>query len=216
MSRTSLMTATLMRREKSLFPHISRRLLRRRRGQALVEFAIFIVLLANLLAGVVDIGGLLGDHASMVFAARQGARTASVLGNLGKSDCATVGAVQAAITNLPNVTLTRIIIYKAGANGLPVDTITQESYPGNTQCNAATGTLTQIPSPDGYHPDQRNNRPLVEDSVGVELDYTYAFPLPFLPIGAVSSINLSDYAVMPIDPTGVASPQPTPTTVAGA
>lgn len=214
MSLMSLMTATPMRREQPLLPLIFRGLRRRRRGQALVEFAIFIVLLANLLAGVVDIGGLLGDHASMVFAARQGARTASVLGNLGKSDCATVGAIQAAITNLPNVTLTRIIIYKAGADGMPIDAVTQESYPGNTQCNASTGTLTQTPSPNGYPPSQRNNQPLLEDSVGVELDYTYAFPLPFLPIGAVSSINLSDRTVMPIDPTGVASPQPTPTTIA--
>lgn len=186
---------------------------RRQRGQALVEFAIFIVILANLLAGVVDIGGLLGGHVGMVYAARQGARTAAVLGNLGKADCATVGAIQAAIANLPNVTLNRIIIYKSGANGLPIDATTQESYPGNTQCNAVTGTVTQTPSPDGYHPDQRNNQPLLEDSVGVELDYIYSFPLPFLPIGAVSTISLSDRAVMPINPTGIASPQPTPTTL---
>ncbi len=205
MSRTSRITGTLMR--------LSRVRRRRQRGQALVEFAIFVVILVNLLAGVVDIGGLLSDHVSMVYAARQGARTAAVLGNLGKADCATVGAIQAAIANLPNVTLTRIIIYKAGADGLPIDTTTQESYPGNTQCDATTGTLTQTPSPNGYPPAQRNNQPLLEDSVGVELDYTYSFPLPFLPIGAASSINLSDRAVMPINPTGVASPQPTPTTI---
>lgn len=205
-------TAMLMRRKQPLravFSHLRRR----QRGQALVEFAIFVVILANLLAGVVDIGGLLGDHVSMVYAARQGARTAAVLGNLGKADCATVGAIQAAIANLPNVTLNRIIIYKSGANGLPIDATTQESYPGNTQCNASTGAVTNTPSPDGYHPDQRNNRPLLEDSVGVELDYTYSFPLPFLPIGAVSTISLVDRAVMPINPTGVASPQPTGTTV---
>ncbi len=207
MSRTSRLTGALMRLSR-----VRRR--RRQRGQALVEFAIFVVILANLLAGVVDIGGLLSDHVSVVFAARQGARTAAVLGNLGKADCASVGAIQAAISNLPNVTLNRIIIYKAGANGLPIDATTQESYPGNTQCNAAAGTLTQAPSPDGYHPDQRNNQPLLEDSVGVELDYTYSFPLPFLPIGAASSIALSDRAVMPINPTGVASPQPSPTTTA--
>jgi hypothetical protein len=205
MSRTSRIIGTLLR----LSP-VRRR---RQRGQALVEFAIFVVILVNLLAGVVDIGGLLSDHVSVVYAARQGARTAAVLGNLGKADCAAVGAIQAAIANLPNVTLNRIIIYKAGADGLPIDATTQESYPGNTQCNAVAGTLTQTPAPDGYHPDKRNNQPLIEDSVGVELDYTYAFPLPFLPIGAASTMDLSDHAVMPINPTGVASPQPSPTTI---
>ncbi|HEX8036418.1 MAG TPA: TadE family protein [Ktedonobacterales bacterium] len=206
-------TAALMRREQPVRPLISRLRRRRERGQALVEFAIFVVILANLLAGVVDIGGLLGGHVGMVFAARQGARTAAVLGNLGKADCATVGAVQAAVANLSGITLTRIIIYKAGAFGFPIDATTRETYPGNTQCNPVTGALTNTPSPDGYHPDQRNNQPLLEDSVGVELDYTYSFPLPFLPIGAVSTISLTDHAVMPINPTGVASPQPTGTTL---
>lgn len=211
------MTAPPVHHRQPVPPFLSRlrsRLRCRQRGQALVEFAIFIVILANLLAGVVDIGGLLGAHVDMVFAARQGARTAAVLGNLGKADCATVGAIQAAIANQPNVTLNKIIIYKAGANGLPIDATTRETYPGNTQCNAGTGTVTQTPSPDGYHPDQRNNQPLLEDSVGVELDYTYAFPLPFLPIGAVSTFSLVDRAVMPINPTGVASPQPTGTPLA--
>lgn len=211
MRRIANTTNTTTCRNVSIQRLLARWRHRRQRGQALVEFAIFVVVLANLLAGVVDIGGLLGDHVSVVYAARQGARTAAVLGNLGKADCAAVGAIQAAIANLPNVTLTRIIIYKAGADGLPIDTTTQESYPGNTQCNATAGTLTQTPAPDGYHPDKRNNQPLIEDSVGVELDYTYSFPLPFLPIGAASSINLLDRAIMPINPTGVASPQPTPT-----
>lgn len=186
---------------------------RRQRGQALVEFAIFVVVLANLLAGVVDIGGLLGDHVSVVYAARQGARTAAVLGNLGKADCATIGAIQAAVANLPNVNLNRIIIYKAGADGLPIDATTRASYPGFTQCNATTGTLTFTPSPNGYPPNLRNNQPFIEDSVGVELDYSYSFLLPFLPIGAASTISLVDRAIMPINPTGVASPQPTATTL---
>jgi Flp pilus assembly protein TadG len=197
----SRITAMVPRRN---VPTLFALLRRRDRGQALLEFAIFVVLLANLLAGVVDIGGLLSDHVSLVYAARQGARTAGVLGNLGKSDCATVGAVQAAVANLPNVALTRIIIYKSGVTGLPINGTTLESYPGNTQCDPTTGTPTQTPSPDGYHAANRNNQPFLEDSVGVELDYTYTFPLPFLPIGAASNISLVERAVMPINPTGTA------------
>jgi Flp pilus assembly protein TadG len=205
-------TATLLRREQPMRPLISRLRRRRERGQALVEFAIFVVILANLIAGVVDIGGLLGGHVGMVFAARQGARTAAVLGNLGKADCATVGAIQAAVANLQGITLNTIIIYKAGANGLPIDNTTRDVYPGSAQCNPTTAAISPGASLSGYLPAQRNNQPLLEDSVGVELDYTYSFPLPFLPIGAVSTISLVDRAVMPVDPTGVASPQPTATT----
>ncbi|MGZ3714928.1 MAG: TadE/TadG family type IV pilus assembly protein [Ktedonobacterales bacterium] len=205
-------TATLMRREQPMRPLISR-LRRRERGQALVEFAIFVVILANLIAGVVDIGGLLGGHVGIVFAARQGARTAAVLGNLGKADCATVGAIQAAVANLPGITLNTIIIYKAGVTGLPINGTTRDVYQGNAQCDPTTAVITPAATLSGYLPNQRNNQPLLEDSIGVELDYTYAFPLPFLPIGAVSTISLVDRTVMPINPTGVASPQPTATTV---
>src|SRR5215469_1223920 len=90
---------------------------RHQRGQALIEFSLFFLFLVTLVAGIVDIGGLLNDHISLEYAARQGARTGSVLGNQGSADCAIIGAVNAAVSSMPNLQVTSIKIYQAGNNG---------------------------------------------------------------------------------------------------
>ena len=47
------------------------------------------------------------------------------------------------------------------------------------------------------------NTPYQEDSVGVEVDYSYAFQFPLLGGGTFLS---SDYTVMPINPVGLTLP----------
>jgi hypothetical protein len=195
------------------------RALRRRgqRGQALIEFAMFFLFLMYLLAGTTNIGGLLNDHITIEYATRQGARTGAVLGNQGgasgtAADCAIIGAIDAALVGLPNVTLNQITIYKAGADGKPIDATTMDVYAGNATCSVSSGVDTISPAmlnpPGGYLPAARNNQPYVEDSLGVQIDYTYAFNFPLLPGG---TFNASDYAVMPVDPIAIPSPVPTPT-----
>src|SRR5262249_4817973 len=88
------------------------------RGQALVEFSMVFIIIMFLIAGIVDIGGLLSDHVSLEYAARTGARTASVLSNKSTSaDCAIVGAIDTALTSMPNVQLSQITIYQADSQG---------------------------------------------------------------------------------------------------
>jgi len=194
-----------------------RRRRRRQRGQALLEFAMFFLFLTYLLAGTTNIGGLLNDHISVEYATRQGARTGAVLGNQGgvsglAADCAIIGAIDAALVSLPNVTPNQITIYKAGADGQPIDTTTMDIYAGNSTCSVSGGVDTISPTilnpPGGWVPSSRSNQPYLEDSLGVRLDYTYSFNFPLLPGG---SFNASDYSVMPIDPVAIPSPIPTPT-----
>ncbi len=202
-----------------MMPQGRRHRRRGQRGQALLEFAMFFLFLMYLLAGTTNLGGLLNDHLSIEYATRQAARTGAVLGNQGgtsgfAADCAIIGAIDAALVNIPNLTVNKITIYKAGADGQPIDTTTMDVYAGNSTCSVSGTTDTISPTilnpPGGYPPANRNNQPYTEDSLGVKVDYTYSFNFPLLPGG---SFNASDYAVMPIDPIAVPSPMPTPTPI---
>jgi TadE-like protein len=192
-----------------------RHLLRRRRspGQAMVEFATFFVFIMLIIAGVVDIGGLLDDHVSIEYATRQGARTAAVMGTQVNADCAIIGAIDAALAGMPNMQLNQLIIYKAGADGLPQGASSETTYAGSTICTVVNNapSLSLPPILNNYPPSIRSNTPFTEDSVGIELDYTYTFQLPLLGSGTFSS---SDQAVMPVSPITVPTvPPPVPTPV---
>jgi hypothetical protein len=140
-----------------------------------------------LLAGVVDIGTLLDDHMDIVYAARQGARTGSVLGNNAQADCAILAATQSALLNQPNLTVTSIIIYKADPSGN--NTGSADVYAAPFNCSS--------PSSASWPPASRNNTIYREDSIGVEIDYTYQFQFNWFGAGPLAG---SDHAVYPIGP----------------
>lgn len=184
------------------------------RGQALVETALFFTILMLLVAGAVDVSSLINDHLNVVYAARQGARTGSLLGNRLDSDCAIIGAVQAALTNEPNLTVNQITIYQAGPSGRPISNAARNVYPGNTRCfvTANTATISPAALSAGWPASARKNDPFYEDSIGVQIDYTYTYQFQFIGSGTFSS---ADWAVMPIQIAGVPSPVPTPTPIKG-
>ncbi len=196
----------------------TRRHSRLSRGQALVEFTTFFVFIVFMLAGVIDTAGLLDDHINIVFAARQGARTAAVMGKNSAADCAVIGAVNAAMATMPNVQITKIHIYQADQSGKPAvsgGNTVEEVYPGGTTCVVNNGVPT-ITYPAGYTGAQptvnnypysnRNNTPFTEDSVGLQLEYTYSFRLSFFSPFDQSTFSASDAAVMPISPVSVPTP----------
>jgi Flp pilus assembly protein TadG len=170
----------------------------------LVEFAIFFSLLMLLVAAATDETGLLNDHLNLVYAARQGARTAAVLGNNDEADCAAIGAVQAALSNAPSLTVTRIVIYQASATGVPVSNAVRNVYSGTSRCQVVSGVATVVPAAlsIGWAPSARNTTPFIEDSVGVQIDFNYTFQFQLLGSGTLSG---TERAVMPL---GVAGLQP--------
>jgi len=104
----------------------------RQQGQALVEFAVLVSMMFILLAGAVDLGSLLDSHLAIVYATRQAARTGAEEDTNPGADCAVLGAVYAATQNQTLVTVTRIVIFKADANGNP--TANEQVYAGNPGC----------------------------------------------------------------------------------
>lgn len=188
----------------------------RRRGQALIEFALLFPAIMLLLAGVADVGLLLDAHISGIFAARQGARTGSVIGNVAdpKADCAIVGAVHSVLVNQPSLTVNEITIYKAAANGQ--STGTAQYYIGTADCqngNIVDSTncdLTVVPPncptisalPGSTWPSpSRIVTPYCEDSLGVKIDYSFTFQFGLLGSGP---FPVSDYAVFPMNPAPTA------------
>jgi len=62
----------------------------------------------------------------------------------------------------------------------------------------------------GWPPSARSNQPFYEDSLGVQIDYSYTFQFQLVGGGTFTS---SDRAIMPIEVVGIASPAPTPTPI---
>lgn len=188
----------------------ARRRRQRQRGQALIEFAMFFLILLYLLAGGTNITFLLNTHLNIVYAARQGARTGAVLGNQGgvtgyDPDCAVIGAVDAAVAGMPNLRINKITIYLAGPTGQTVSPALQDRYLGTATCVVTGSVPSIVPSSailiQGWLPAARNNLPFTADSLGVRIDYTYTFQFPIVP--SYGSVTTFDYAVMPIEPVGI-------------
>jgi Flp pilus assembly protein TadG len=179
----------------------------RQRGQAILEFAMFFVFIMLLLAGVTDIAGLLDVHIAVVYASRQGARTGSVMGPVTGSDCAMIGAIHSALLNQPNLTPTQIIIYKATGttNGVYTTGLPANIYPGSDDC--VGGTLTAAAISSTWPETSRNITPFTEDSIGVQITYTYQFQFNLLG----TTFSAADYAVCPMNPSGGPTPAPSAT-----
>ena len=179
----------------------------RQRGQALVEFALFVPLLLFMVVGATDIATLLDNHLNVVYAARAGARVGSTLGNTAPSgapytaDCAIIGAVQAALAGNRNVQVQWIAIYKADATGVYTSTLPQDIYPGTAMCGTG-GIPTMSATTVTWQPTCRSAVPFAEDSIGVAIRYTYT--LQFSPFANQFDVGggagkITDWAVMPIE-----------------
>lgn len=164
------------------------------RGQAIVEFALMFPLILFLVLGATDVSTLLDDHLDIVYAARSAARVGSVLGQAPATDCAVIGAIRAALSTNRNLTVNQIIIYKAASDGSIIGS-NKDVYAGSAVCNP-NATISPAAISVGWPPSVRNNTPIQEDSIGVEIDYTYSFQLDLLGMGTFSA---ADSAVMPIE-----------------
>jgi len=166
---------------------------RRQRGQALVEFVVLMSILFLLFAGALDLGSLLNNQLAIVYATRQAARVGAEEDTNPGADCAVLGSVFAATENLNLVTVTQIIIYKADASGNP--TANKQVYTGNPGCpNSAS---PPSPSVANWDPSTRIDAPPNEDSLGVEIDYSYSWQTAFI---ATGSYQGTDRTIMKLNP----------------
>ncbi len=170
-----------------------------RRGQSLVEFALFASVLLLLLGAIIDLGVLLSDHLAITYASRQGALAAALAGKNPLADCDALAAVAVATQGLQGLVVTRVVIYEAGADGLPVggagSTSLADVYLGNPGCpNAASPPAAQI---NNWPPAARDTTIYSANSLGLEIDYQYTWQTTII---ATGSLAVTDTAVMPLTP----------------
>lgn len=87
------------------------------RGVAVVEAAFVTPVFFLLLMGIIEFGLTMNDYLALANTVRAGSRVASASGNDPFSDYAILQAVQRESSALPKASITRIVIYKAGAFG---------------------------------------------------------------------------------------------------
>ena len=170
-----------------------------KRGQSLVEFALFITILLTLLAALLDLGTLLNNHLAVTYAARQGALSAAAAGHDPIADCDALAAIAVGLAGRTDMTVTRIVIYEVGNDGLPVggagSTAYADVYAGNPGCTNSASPPT--PSPANWLPATRNTTFYQANTLGIEIDYTYTWQSAAI---ATGSIHISDHVVIPLSP----------------
>lgn len=167
----------------------------RPRGQALVEFALLLSVLGLLLAGAVDVGLLLRAQLGVVYAARQAARIGAEADQNAGADCAVLGAIYAGTQPLDGAQVTQIIIYQADANGN--STGNQQIYSGNPGCPAPPTPPAGALLSSSWPPATRGTTPPNEDTLGVEIDYTYTWQTGILGSGPLS---IRDHSTLRLTP----------------
>jgi Flp pilus assembly protein TadG len=91
------------------------------RGASLIEAAVVIPLLILLAFGAAEFGFAFLDFLNVSSAAREGARVGSAVGDAIDADALIMGAIAEATADLDTSTIETVWIFRAKANGDPVD-----------------------------------------------------------------------------------------------
>jgi Flp pilus assembly protein TadG len=113
------------------------------RGASLIEAALVVPLLILLAFGAAEFGFVFLDFLNVSSAAREGARVGSAVGDAFDADTLILGAIAEATADLDNSTIEAIWIFKAKANGDPVDNCVVDSSLNYFTCAGPT-TNTNI------------------------------------------------------------------------
>jgi hypothetical protein len=196
----------------------------RQRGQSLVEFTIILPVFMILLLMMLELGFLLTDDMTVLYASREGARTgASLAQGSATVPCATavdpliIAAVERTMTSpgsllsLPKVG--QIRLYKADANGNEAGPVNIWTYAagGGPIPQGSTTHLDFKETSHGWDACSRKNGPTY-DSIGVSVAYRYDFVtglaamISMIRGGTGTSININDRAVMALNPTNLGNP----------
>ncbi len=166
------------------------------RGQSLVEFALSISILMLLMLALLDLGVLLMDHLAVTTASRQAALAAASAATHSQADCNALAAIAIATAHHTGLTVTRIVIYEAAANGWELGgagtTGYADVYTGNPGCVANT---TPMPTIANWLPATRHACFYTENSLGVEIDYTFTWQTT---VFALPALQITDHAVVPL------------------
>ena len=133
----------------------------RQKGQALVEFAITLPLLASAMMGVFEFGVAMAANIGINRAAQNGAHIASVAGNLVGADCIVLDEIERSVM-VPNdrARIQSVRIELTDLSGDTVHAANTWDRTGSTECEAADGMTIDLPYTllsEGYPDVQRCN-----------------------------------------------------------
>lgn len=170
---------------------------RSRRGQAVVEFALVLPILASLVFGGMYVTLLIADDIKAGYAVGAGTRVAAELGGALTTQGATTATIDAQIVNdvlsalqgAPYMTVDEIDVYRPSA------TSTDGTMKAGDHANAYDASGHAIVTPFPFPLSERLQAPPDETSIGVRLVWHYSTPL--IGFGRASTTT---YAVMRCTP----------------
>ena len=173
---------------------------RHERGATLVETAIVLPIVLLLAFGLAEIGFGMISQMTAANAAREGARVGAAGGPNPGAELAILRSVEQAMCSLEQGDLVSVEIYRANANGDPVNPGSQlNRYAPTGPLNCTNSATTSLACTNGcpWPPSARNDSVLTLDDLGVRVTYTHRWLLSFVFPGTAT---WSDKAVMRIEP----------------
>lgn len=187
---------------------------RRERGAVLAEFLIFVPLILFCGLAAVEIGTAYRDRLTVSSTLRTTARVATNAGNDGSTDWQAVSAFRSSVSDIPLSKVERVVIYKAAANGDPIDAACLTPAVVATRgvagaCNVYSSATIAAATAADFTADGALScagkfdaqwcpigRLTEKDALGVWVRIRHDYATKFLP----ASVNLSDRVVMRIEP----------------
>jgi hypothetical protein len=198
--------------EQSMHRH---RRVRGDRGATLVEASIVTPVLLLFVFAIFEFGFAFRDYLAVANTTRDGAREASVAGNVGDADYRILRAVRRASTALPDGAIDRIIIFKAAGPETSIDEAAYATCRGGTSvvglCNVYTPTeyaldiaefacdpTAPLPDPDRFWcpSDRQVSVTAGLDFVGVYVEVTHDYITGLFG----DSITFRDATVLQVEP----------------
>ena len=181
------------------------RAIKREDGTALIETSLVLPLLLILSLGIAEIGFLAIDYLTVTNAAREGARVGAAAGDY--VDTATgldaddliIEAIEQVACNLEYGTLTEVRVFKADADGNPVDAVNllnRYAPAGPLQCASASTALT-CTNTCPWAVSTRDRKLPGLDQLGIEVRFSHDNVVGFVPL---PTVNWSERAVMRLEP----------------
>ena len=187
------------------------------RGQALVEFAITLPLLASTVMGVFEFGVAVAANIGINRAAQNGAHMASSAGNIAGADCIVLDEIERSVlapNNRAGIDSVRIELTDLDGDTVFASNVWQRT--GSTDCQIATGTTMTLPYTllsSSYPDTQRCNilagcptmtpvRTTV-DNIAVAIRYTHRWITPLgtvIPLGGGSGWTFEQRNVFRMEP----------------
>ena len=187
----------------------------RQRGAALVEFVLIAPVLVLITAAIFEYGLAFRDSMTLSNSLRSGARVGSNAGRERQADYTLLKSVEAALTEVQNSHIVRLIVYKVTTadSAVPASCLAVSGSGGvNGVCNVYLASDLARPLSDyggttscsGTAPDRywcpttrQNSQALGADYLGVWMEIRYTYVTHVLP---GTGITIRDRAVMRLEP----------------